>query len=81
MYPRQKRRHRPGGAHSPKELTRARIVEAEFGLVDREGNDAITMRRLADALGVTPMALYNHVSSKRDLLRAVAEHVLGEARV
>jgi TetR/AcrR family transcriptional regulator, tetracycline repressor protein len=80
MSPRQKRRRRSGGAHSPKELTRAKIVEAGLGLVDRDDIDAITMRRLADVLGVTPMALYNHVSSKRDLLRAVAEHILGEAR-
>ena len=56
MYPRQKRRHRPGGAHSPKELTRARIVEAEFGLVDREGNDDITMRRLARRWRSTTMS-------------------------
>ena len=37
------------------------------------------MRRLADYLGVTPMALYNHVKGKSDLLEAVAEKVLAEA--
>jgi TetR/AcrR family tetracycline transcriptional repressor len=78
--PRRKQRRRSGDARRPKDLTRQRLVEAGLDLVDREGIDAITMRRLADALGVTPMALYNHVSSKRDLLRAIAEHVLGQAR-
>jgi len=37
------------------------------------------MRGLADAVGVTPMALYNHFSSKRALLSAVAESVIGAA--
>lgn len=80
MSLRQKRRRPSGGVRKPSRLTRERIVEAGLGVVDREGSDAISMRRLADALGVTPMALYNHVSSKRDLLRAVAEHVLGKVR-
>lgn len=38
------------------------------------------MRKVAQALGVTPMALYNHVASKRDLLATVAELILAEAR-
>src|ERR671918_1222308 len=80
MSLRQKPRRPSGGVRKPSRLTRERIIEAGLGLVDREGSDAISMRRLADALGVTPMALYNHVSSKRDLLRAVAEHVLGKVR-
>jgi len=37
------------------------------------------MRALAETLGVTPMALYNHFSSKRDLLAAVADHVVSAA--
>src|SRR5919106_5675243 len=80
MSLRQKPRRPSGGVRKPSRLTRERIIEAGLGLVDREGSDAISMRRLSDALGVTPMALYNHVSSKRDLLRAVAEHVLGKVR-
>jgi len=64
----KKRHHR--------DLTREDVVKAGLRLVDGKGVDAITMRGLADVLGVTPMALYNHVSGKKDLLRAVAEHVL-----
>src|SRR5687768_2740794 len=38
------------------------------------------MRGLADAVGVTPMFLYNHFSNKRDLLSAIAENVVGAAQ-
>jgi AcrR family transcriptional regulator len=55
------------------------VVHEGLALLDLEGSDAITMRRLADALHVTPMALYNHFSSKRDLLRAIAERAIGDA--
>ncbi len=51
-----------------------------MALVDKTGADAVTMRGLADAVGVTPMALYNHFSSKRDLLAAVAEHIVSGAQ-
>lgn len=63
----------------PRSLTRERVIEAALELIDRDGAGSLTMRRLADAAGVTPMALYNHVASKQDLLRAVAAHVLDHA--
>jgi TetR/AcrR family transcriptional regulator, tetracycline repressor protein len=63
----------------PRDLTREKVIEAGLDLLDREGVDAVTMRALAQSLQVTPMALYNHVSSKDDLLRAIAAHVLGNA--
>ncbi|WP_197038386.1 TetR/AcrR family transcriptional regulator [Billgrantia saliphila] len=50
-----------------------------MALIDEAGADAITMRGLAEAVGVTPMALYNHFSSKRALLSAVAENVISAA--
>jgi AcrR family transcriptional regulator len=62
-----------------RDLTSTRIVEAALRLLDRNGSGALTMRAVADAVGVTPMALYNHVSSKNDLLRAIAAHVLDNA--
>lgn len=42
-------------------------------LADREGADALSLRRLADVLGVHPTSLYNHVASKEDLLAGVVE--------
>jgi TetR/AcrR family tetracycline transcriptional repressor len=64
----------------PRDLTRHKVVNAALAIVDKAGADAITMRGLADAVGVTPMALYNHFSSKRDLLSAIAETVIGAAQ-
>jgi TetR/AcrR family tetracycline transcriptional repressor len=58
-------------------LTRDRLITESLVLLDREGPDAFSLRRLADHLGVTPMAVYNHVSSKQDLLLAIADAVVG----
>jgi AcrR family transcriptional regulator len=54
-------------------LRRHRIVVAARRLVAEEGVEALSLRRLADRLDVSPAALYAHVESKDDLLRAVAE--------
>jgi AcrR family transcriptional regulator len=59
-------------------LSRDRILRAALELVDREGLDALTMRRLGAALGVEGMALYRHVGSKDRLLDGVAEVLLSE---
>ena len=63
----------------PRDLTRKKVVDAALALIDKTGADAVTMRGVADAVGVTPMALYHHFSSKRDLLSAIAESVIGDA--
>jgi AcrR family transcriptional regulator len=54
-------------------LTRARVAAAALELVDSEGLDALSMRKLGAALGVEAMSLYNHVENKDDLLDAVSE--------
>ncbi|MEV4468389.1 TetR/AcrR family transcriptional regulator [Nonomuraea salmonea] len=59
-------------------LSRARIVAAAVELIEREGADAISMRRVAAGLGVGVMSLYNHVPNKDALLDGVAEAVLSE---
>lgn len=65
------------GAPTPRpSLTRDRVIEAALGLVDREGLDRLTMRRVATELGVATMSLYNHVADKHALLEALAERVL-----
>jgi TetR/AcrR family transcriptional regulator, tetracycline repressor protein len=63
----------------PRDLTRDKVINAALALIDKTGADAVSMRGVAAALGVTPMALYNHFSSKRDLLSAVAESVIAGA--
>jgi AcrR family transcriptional regulator len=59
-------------------LTRRRILRAALRLIDRDGLDALSMRRLGAALGVEAMALYRHVGSKGALLEGVAELLLEE---
>ena len=57
-------------------LTRDRIVQAAVALIEREGADALSMRRVAAELDVAVMSLYNHVPNKTALLEGVAEHVV-----
>ncbi len=62
-------------------LTRERILSAALALVDEEGMEALSMRRLAKELGVDPMAIYHHLPNKRALLSAIIERVFSEMRV
>jgi AcrR family transcriptional regulator len=57
------------------QLTRDRIIDAAVQLIEREGVDAVSMRRVATELGSAPMSLYNHVTSKAALLDGVVERV------
>lgn len=57
-------------------LDRGRIVEAALRIVDGEGASALSIRRLAVDLGVTPMAVYWHVRDKAELLDLVGEAVI-----
>src|SRR5262245_63179801 len=59
-------------------LTRERIVDAALGLMDAEGLEAVTMRRIGRELGVEAMSLYNHVEDKDDILNQVTERVMTE---
>jgi TetR/AcrR family tetracycline transcriptional repressor len=54
-------------------LDRRRVLQAALALVDREGLDALTMRRLGADLGVDPMTVHHHVESKDRLLDGIAE--------
>ena len=54
-------------------LTRDRIFTAALTLVDRDGADALTMRRLAAELHVEAMSLYHHIRDREDLLDGLAE--------
>jgi AcrR family transcriptional regulator len=62
-------------------LDRDTVVARALALVDAEGLEALTIRRLAVDLGVTPMALYWHFRNKDELLDALVEHLLGTVRL
>jgi len=59
-------------------LTRDRIIEAALRVMDAEGLEAVTMRRIGRELGVEAMSLYNHVEDKDDILEGVTERVMNE---
>jgi len=59
-------------------LSKAAVVGRAIALADAEGLDALTIRRLAQELGVTPMALYWHFRNKEELLTGVAEQFWSE---
>jgi len=59
-------------------LSRERILAAAVALADREGVDALSMRRVAQELGVVPMALYKHLENKEELLGGMLDVVVGE---
>jgi AcrR family transcriptional regulator len=59
-------------------LSRERVLRAAVALADRGGVDALSMRRLAQELGVVPMALYKHVANKDELLDGMIDVVVGE---
>jgi TetR/AcrR family transcriptional regulator, tetracycline repressor protein len=62
-------------------LDRRRILEAAVRFVDREGLEALSMRKLGAELGVEAMSLYNHVPNKGALLDGMVEVLLGELEV
>ena len=61
-----------------KALNRDRILVAALELVDEQGIDALSMRKLGQVLGYEAMSLYNHVSNKDDLLDGILDLVLAE---
>src|SRR4051812_17759624 len=64
----------------PPALSRALVCGEALALVDEEGLEALSMRRLGARLGVEAMSLYRHVRDKADLLDALHTAVLGDLR-
>jgi len=69
---------RPRGAEAT--LSKERIVAAATAVADKEGLDALSMRRVAVELDVATMSLYRHVRDKDDLLTAMVDAAFGEWR-
>ncbi|MFK0260433.1 TetR/AcrR family transcriptional regulator C-terminal domain-containing protein [Streptomyces angustmyceticus] len=60
-------------------LTLVRIIEAAVALLDEEGIERLTMRRLADRLAVVAPSLYWHVDTKDDVIELAVDAIFGEA--
>ncbi|WP_055493028.1 TetR/AcrR family transcriptional regulator C-terminal domain-containing protein [Streptomyces sp. TP-A0356] len=74
-------RPRSSGASPRASLDRAHVVRTAVAIADAEGLTAVSMRRVAAALGVTTMALYRHVPGRDELTRLMADAVFGSARL
>ena len=59
-------------------LTRDRVIAAALRVMDQEGLEAVSMRRVAREVGVEAMSLYHHVEDKEDLLDGICEQVMAE---
>ena len=59
-------------------LSRVRVLRAAVALADEAGIESLSMRKLAEDLGVVPMALYKHVANKEELLDGMIDVVVGE---
>jgi AcrR family transcriptional regulator len=65
-------------ARSRRRLSRERVLRAAIAHADAGGLEALTMRTLAEELGVAPMALYRHIANKDDLVDAMVDVVFSE---
>jgi AcrR family transcriptional regulator len=52
------------------------VLEAALAIADADGVEALSMRRLGQALGVEAMSIYNHVANKNELVTAMVDHVV-----
>jgi AcrR family transcriptional regulator len=62
-------------------LSRERVLEGALEVADRSGITALTMRSLADELGVKPMSLYHHVANKEEVLDGIVDAVFAEVEL
>jgi TetR/AcrR family transcriptional regulator, tetracycline repressor protein len=75
-------RNRGGRPRAGQELlSRERILKAALRLVDEEGMDALSMRRLGAELGVNPMSIYHHLRGKDAVISGLVELVFSAMRV
>lgn len=70
--------HKPRRTDPRQPLSRDAIVDAGIRILDDEGLNGVTMRRVAQDLGTGPASLYAHVSGKDELLELMLERISGE---
>jgi AcrR family transcriptional regulator len=59
-------------------LTKKRVLEKAIAVADKDGIEALSMRKLGQALGVEAMSLYNHVTNKSELVAAMVDSVVDQ---
>ena len=68
----------PAPPGRPPALTREQVLVAALEIIDQDGVEALTMRRLGQALDRNPMGIYRHAADKNALLDGVVEHIFSE---
>jgi TetR/AcrR family transcriptional regulator, tetracycline repressor protein len=63
------------------ELSRDVVVSAALAVLEAEGGEALTMRRVADHIGVSASALYGYVANKEELVQLVLDRIFAEVQV
>ncbi|GLW11899.1 TetR family transcriptional regulator [Microtetraspora sp. NBRC 13810] len=66
------------GRGRPPSYSRAQIAEAAIAIADEHGIDAVSMRKVAAALGTGAMSLYRYVENKQALCQMMLDHIVGE---
>ena len=66
----------PKGPRPP--LSKERVLQAAVEVADAAGIDSLTMRRLAQEVGIEAMSLYHYVSNKDDIIDGIVDRVVGE---
>lgn len=66
------------GAEPRPVLSRDRVLRSAISIADREGIEALSMRKLGKTMQVEAMSLYNHVSNKEDLIDGIVDMVFAE---
>ncbi len=82
--PRSSEPTKPTGSAGPARrtpLSRERVLRAALVLADEQGIEAVSMRRLGQALGVEAMSLYKHVADKEAILDGIADLVMEDVEV
>lgn len=68
----------PAKATAKKNLNREKILNSALTLADEQGIEQLSMRKIAQALGVEAMSLYNHVGNKEELIDGILDRVIAE---
>jgi AcrR family transcriptional regulator len=76
--PRRRGRANPVPQRPTRRLSREAILDAALQIVDAEGLDALTMRRVSDALETGPASLYAHIGDKEEMVAALLDRVSKE---
>ncbi|WP_180989765.1 TetR/AcrR family transcriptional regulator [Streptomyces cahuitamycinicus] len=66
------------GASERTPLSRERVIRTAVAVADEKGANALTMRAIAEPLGVEAMSLYHHVAGREDILDGMVDAVFGE---